>query len=223
MGSFDGKKKQDIFINVLQDKKIPVLTLDNKWYKLLNSIDREETKDLEDELNTLLKRQGRINTETKEIKKIKKRLMNDIVSMVDEVEGTGNKSLEKKIEDNKRLLAECNQKLEGYQDEMLEIPREIDRVNNQLMLVTMEQCYETMQENTDEIEDISKWVTQIRIDLKKRLIRKQEMEQKNHEIYSYMHDLFGADVVNIFDMRYNPEEHHPKPAKKQDDNPENKE
>jgi hypothetical protein len=37
------------------------------------------------------------------------------------------------------------------------------------------------------------------------------MEQRNHDIYSYMHDIFGADVINMFDMRYNPEEHHPKP------------
>ena len=66
-----------------------------------------------------------------------------------------------------------------------------------------------MQENTEEIEKIARWVAEIRIELKKQLVRKQEMEQKNHEIYSYMHDVFGAEVVNLFDMRYNPDENHP--------------
>ena len=40
------------------------------------------------------------------------------------------------------------------------------------------------------------------IELKKQLIRKQEMEQKNQELYSYMHSIFGADVINLFDGEY---------------------
>lgn len=45
-------------------------------------------------------------------------------------------------------------------------------------------------------------VAAIRVELKKRLIRKQEMEQMNQELYSYMHDIFGAEVIEIFDMKY---------------------
>lgn len=221
MGRFDGREKQELFMNALQGKNIPVLTLDNKWYRLLNEVGREEVKPIEEQLNALLKRQGKINTETKDIKKFKKKLMQDIVSMVDKMDGTGDKALEKNIEASKRLLEECNEKLEAFQDELMDVPREIDRLNKQLMILTMQQCYETMQENTDDIQEISDWVTQIRVELKKRLIRKQEMEQKNHDIYAYMHDIFGADVVNLFDMRYNPEEHYPKPAAKNaDDKPE---
>lgn len=78
----------------------------------------------------------------------------------------------------------------------------------------MAYCYESIQENTAGIEEIEKWVTDIRIELKKRLIRKQEMEQKNHEIYSYMQDIFGAEVLDLFDMTYNPQEKHPKSAEK---------
>ena len=76
----------------------------------------------------------------------------------------------------------------------------------------MEHCYDTMQENTDDIEELEEWIRNIRIELKKNLIRKQEKEAKNHEIYKYMHDIFGADVVDLFDMRYNPEEKHPRTA-----------
>ena len=61
---------------------------------------------------------------------------------------------------------------------------------------------------------IADWVMDIRVELKKRLIRKQEMEQKNQDIYAYMHDIFGAEVVNLFDMKYNPEDElHNKTAK----------
>lgn len=209
----NGRKKEEIFASALQDKKIPILTLDNKWYRLLNELGKESVKEWEEQLNTLLKRQGKLNTEVKDIKRLKKKLMNEIVEMADESGQSA--GTEKKIADNKRLIEECNEKLKSHQDELLELPREIERINFQLMLLTMEYCYDTMQENTDAINEVADWVTQVRIELKKRLIRKQEMEQKNHEIYSFMHDIFGADVVNLFDMKYNPEEQHPKLPRKE--------
>lgn len=199
-------EKNAVFNEALKSKKIPVLTVDNKWYRLLDEVGRNAVKDLENQLNELLKRQGKLNTESKDIKKLKKKLMNEIVPLVDEMEQSGDKSIEKEIENRKRLIEECNEKLDRYQDEMLELPREIDKINFQLMLVTMEYCYDTMHENTEKIQETADWVTQIRIELKKRLIRKQEMEQKNQEIYSYMHDIFGADIVNLFDLKYNSEE-----------------
>ena len=171
----------------------------------------ENIRGLEKKLNELLKRQGKINTETREIKKVKRRLMDEIVSLMDEQQG-GSDDAESKIAENKRLLKECNDKLDSYEDEMIELPRMIDSVNKQLLCITMEHCYETMQENTDDIEELEDWIRNIRIELKKNLIRKQEKEAKNHEIYKYMHDIFGADVVDLFDMRYNPEEKHPRTA-----------
>ncbi len=196
------KNRQEKFSEALIGKKIPILTLDNKWYRLLDENGRAMIKDLEDELNALLKRQGKLNTETKDIKRLKKKLMNDIVSMVDEMSQTGNKKLEEDIENNKRLIAECNEKLESYQEELIDLPREIDRLNVKLMLFTMEYCYDTMHDNEKAIEEIGEWVTQVRIELKKNLVRKQEMEFKNQEIYTYMNDVFGAEVMNLFDAKY---------------------
>jgi len=206
MGRKGNKQKQAAFQQALQGKNIPILTLDNKWYKLLDEVGKASVKNLEEELNKLLQRQGKLNTESKSIHKLKKKLMNEIVPMVDEMEQSGDKKLEKKIDENRRLIEDCNQKLSAYQDELLEIPKEIDRINMQLMLITMEHCYNVMQANNSDIDKISDWVTEVRIELKKNLIRKQEMEKQNQDIYSYMHDIFGADIVNLFDLKYNSEE-----------------
>ncbi|MCM1091154.1 MAG: hypothetical protein NC092_10670 [Butyrivibrio sp.] len=217
------KNKKDVFSDAVLGKKIPILTLDNKWYKLLNELGRKAVKELENQLNDLLKRQGKLNTESKDIKKLKKKLMGEIMPMVEEMEKGGSKKLEKEIEDHKRLIEECNEKLESYEEELMELPKEINRINVQLMLITMDYCYDTMQENTKQIEEITEWVTKMRIELKKKLIRKQEMEQKNHYIYTYMNDIFGADVVDIFDMKYDPEKQHPTAPSKKADKPDNDE
>lgn len=205
MGRKNSKQKTEEFRQALSGKNIPVLTVDNKWYKLLSEVDKSKVKKLEDELNNLLKRQGKLTTETKEIKKLKKQLMGEIIPLMDEAEKSGRGNSYEKVEQNTRLIEECNAKLAEYQDELLDLPREIDRVNMSLMLLTMELCYDAMQSNTEEIQKIAQWVSQMRIELKKQLVLKQEMEQKNYAIYSYMHDIFGADVVNLFEMKYNPE------------------
>lgn len=206
----EGNSRLEYYASALQGKKIPILTLDNKWYKLLTEAARADVSGLEQQLNSLLKRQGKLNTETKEIKRLKKKLLGEIVSLTDEAEHSSDKSITQKIDTNKRLVEECNEKLQSYQDELLELPKEIEQTNLRLMQITMDCCYEIMRKNTAEIQAISEWVTETRVELKKRLVMKQEMEQRNHSIYAYMHDVFGPDVIDLFDMKYNPEEQHPK-------------
>lgn len=197
--------KSELYEQALAGKKVPVLTLDNKWYKLFKDLtELPRIQELEKRLNELIQRQGQLNVDSKNIKKLKKKLMDEIVPMANELEQGRNKSLEKKLDEHKRLIEECNEKLEMYQDELLDLPGQIEQVNHALMLSTMNYCYESMQENTRQIVEIAQWVKYIRIELKKNLVRKQEMEYQNRQIYSYMHDLFGADVIDLFDMQYDP-------------------
>ncbi|MBD5495467.1 MAG: hypothetical protein HDR12_14180 [Lachnospiraceae bacterium] len=200
-------KKDDVFKNALEGKKIPVLILDNKWHKLFNHVDStHEINELEERMNELIKRQGKVNTESKDIKKLKKTLMNEVMVIADNLMKSPNsKRLNKEMDVHKRLIEECNEKLNDYEEEMLELPREIDRTNKKLMLATMETCYKKLQENTKELSIINEWISNIRRELKKKMVRKQEKEAQNNELYSYMHDIFGADVIEIFDMKYNPD------------------
>ena len=200
-------KRDEIYEAALKDKKIPILTLDHRWHLLFGRAEpTEAVVRLEEELNELIKRQGKLNTESKEIHRLKKRLMSEIIPMVDSLERKPDRKTEKKIEDNKRLINDCNEKLSSYRDELALLPKEIEKTNYYLMLATMDACYDKMKENTREIEEDTGWITQMRIELKKRIIRKEEKEQQNQELYSYMHAMFGADVINLFDMKYRPGE-----------------
>ena len=201
MGNNEAKYEQ-----ALLGKKVPVLTLDNKWHRLFTQAESNSNIHLyEAELNELIKRQGKLTTESKEIKAIKAKLMEEIVSLMDESDGASvNKSTDKKLEENKRLINDCNDKLEANHDELLDLPKHIQQVNHKLMLATMDVCYEKIKSSTQEIEEIAEWITNIRIELKKKVIRKQEKERLTQDLYTYMHDIFGAEVIEIFDMKYNP-------------------
>ncbi len=196
-------RKENIYKPAVEGKNIPILTLDNKWHQLFNRMEKsDEIVSLENELNEFLKRQGKLNSELKEIKKLKKKFMDEIMQSADILDKEpNNKKEEKKLEDNKRLLNECNEKMESHEDELVDLPRNIYRKNQELMIATMELCYEAMHRNAKEIEEIAVWIKQMRKELKKKIIRKQEGELKNKEIYAFMHDIFGPDVIEMFDLK----------------------
>lgn len=60
----NAQDRQAAFKSALTGKHLPVLTLDNKWYRLLNKTGSVPLKETEDALNQLLKRQGKLNTES---------------------------------------------------------------------------------------------------------------------------------------------------------------
>lgn len=196
-------RADEVYRPALAGTKIPILTLDSKWHQLFSQARPDKRlKRLEEKLNDLLKKQGKANTDMKDIRRLKKRLMQEILDNAqDACEGNDERAW-RRAEENKRLITECNEKLRECEDELHEVPREIEQVNTELMLATMELCYSRLKENEKEIDEIATWVAQVREELKERLIRKQEMEQTNQELYSYMHDIFGANVIDIFDMKY---------------------
>ena len=66
-------RKDDVFKAALSGKRIPVLTLDSKWHQLFTQAKPDRRiRRLEEKLNDLLKRQGKANTEVKEIRKAEK-------------------------------------------------------------------------------------------------------------------------------------------------------
>lgn len=192
-------KNSERFEQVLKQTKVPPLALDNKWYRLFKQAEKtEEIEQLEEQLKHLLREQGRINDERKKLKSLKNKLMDEIVAAMD----SNDKAASKKKEENSRLIDEINQKMDENEDLSLDLPREIDQTNKRLMLLTMEECYKVISANTDDIESLTEWITETRIELKKNIVKKQEKEIRNIEIYSYMHDIFGPEVIDLFDISY---------------------
>lgn len=199
-------ERNEAYENALHGKNIPILTVDNKWHKLFTQTEiSPEILKKEEEVNAYLKKQGKLNNDIKDIHKLKSKLMNEIVSLMSDESNDSMDSVKKQA-DNKKLIEECNQKLDDYQDELLDVESELSKKNHELMLLSMEVCYQVMKMNTDEIMQIDEWINRMRIELKKNVIRKQEKELYNQNLYSYMHDIFGPEVIELFDMKYNPDE-----------------
>ena len=204
-------RDDEVYMSALQGKSIPILTLDNKWHQLFTQTEMTpEIEQLADQLNSLVEKDGKLRSQTKDIKKLKKKLLGEIVPLRDKANKLGNApGIEKEISERTRLINECNDKLDSHQDELLDLSKQIYDIDYQLMLETMKVCYERLHDNTEDIKALDEWIKRARIELKKNVIRLQESEMENYNLYSYMHQIFGTEVVDLFDMKYDPDKRHP--------------
>ena len=109
---------------------------------------------------------------------------------------------DEKRDKDKQLIDEINEKADNIEGELIEIQKNIKAVNDRLMLLSMDYFSEKIEKNKLESKEIDDWVANIRVELKKNVIRKQNRDINNREIYSYLHDIFGAEVLDLFDIEY---------------------
>lgn len=191
------------FMEALQSVKVPLLPLDQKWHHLFTGIEKTpEIKEAESKVDELLKLQGKLNDDIKNYKKVKSNLMGSIVDNMDDSDATDKSLRDKKMEENKKLINDANDKIAEIEDRLLDLPRDLDAANKVLMVLSMDLCYKKLRENAVDIGEIGNWIKKIRVELKKNIIIKQVKEQKNEEIYAYMHDILGPKTMDVFDLKY---------------------
>lgn len=196
-----GKKEKSIDLNaIVKDKKLPILTLDNRWYELFPENQKSvEIKELEQKLNNLLKKQGKLVNDIKDMKKLKKSLIKDIVVNMDIGTDQVGKAKEKKLDKNKQYISELNDKITTAMDDLGELPYQIKEVNEALMTESIKSFYERLDINNIQLKEVAEWIAKIRDELKAKILVKQDLEAKNTMIYTYMHDTLGAEMMEIFD------------------------
>lgn len=199
-----GKREKRIdFETVVKNKKLPILTIDARWHELFpDGMKSPRIKELEQELNNLLKKQGKTVNDIKDMKRLKNDLMKEIVVNMDIRTDILGKEKEKKLDKNKQYINDLNEKIKGAMDELSDLPYRIKEVNEELMVNSMKICYEQLNINKQEIAGIAEWIGQIRDELKIKILAKQDMESKNTMIYTYMHDILGAEIMEAFDNEY---------------------
>lgn len=106
------KKKEKDFYEAVNAYNIPVLTLDHNWHKLFgNEEATPAVKVLQEELNELLKKQGRAATEGKKTAALKKKLMEEIIPLADAYNKKEDKATEKKSKSTRDSLPSATRSL----------------------------------------------------------------------------------------------------------------
>ena len=189
------------FAQIAQSKNLPPLVLDQKWHHLFaDGVKPKEVARLEQKVSKHLSRQGHLTQELKELRSVKNKLMKNIVVNMDEIGELGQET--PRLQEDRRLITEINQRMESARQELEGIEELMQMDNSQLMAETMEYCYGIMDSNEKEKDELADWISKTRVELKKKVICKEAIEDKNKEIYAYLHDIFGAQVTGAFDLKY---------------------
>lgn len=179
-------------------KHLPILTLDERWYQLISEEEKtDRIRKLEIRVNDYLKKQGQVNSDIKEVKKIKAKLIKDIVDNMEDDDT--NPKREKMMSESQRLIQEAKEKIKSLEDEATDVPKKLVRANQELMIETVRFCYERLNANKEDIDLLDRWINETRIKLKKNLLIKQDKEIRNENMYTYMHDILGAGIMGTID------------------------
>lgn len=182
-------------------KRLPILILDERYHRLFPEEDKTpEIKKLEKKLADMLKRQGQVTNDLKAVKKIKADLIQSVLQNVENTEISDSKR-QKLMNANQKLILEAKEKIEALEQEETDMPENIRTANLALVLECVEVCYDRIHQNYEDIQILGKWINEVRVELKKKVLVKQDKETKNAEIYSYMHDLLGPEMMEIFDNK----------------------
>lgn len=197
------RKNSDIDFNkIFKGKKIPLLTLDERWHALFPDYNKPvSVKVIENNLNDLIKQQGKLINDMKGLKQLKNKLLQEIITHMDVNDTKEGKLKAKKLEKNQKLIKEIGNKMKKIEDELIDLPYKIKEMNENLIIESSIVCYERLNVNNKKVAEISVWVAKVREDLKEKILEKQDMEMKNTEIYSYMHDVLGAELMQELDEK----------------------
>lgn len=197
------KISQSELYEKIKDVKLPILILDNKWHELFpDKYKTERIVELEQKLNALLKRQGKLINEIQDMKKLKKRFIKSIVMNMSEILSDDSKGKNKKLDKNKQYINELNGKIDQYMDELGDIPYLIKDINAELVCESSRILNERLITSRHQLNEINDYINKIRDELKQKLLLKQDIEESNSLIYTYMHDLLGVEIMDILDKEH---------------------
>lgn len=201
MGKITNKNSAKLdFRQIFRNKKIPILTLDERWLALFPEYDMpENVKKLRDELNNLLKKQGRAVEEIKGLKRYKTQLMQEIVINMEVDDSFLGKLKAKKLEKNQKLILDVKEQLLNWEDELANLPYEIKDANEELMSASTAIWYNRIEKNSKKAKELEQNIERMRNQLKEMILEKQDLEMDNSSIYTYMHDVLGPQVMEILD------------------------
>ena len=181
----------------LRGKQVPILVLDTRWHTLFPKGEKPaDVEALEDELNALLRRQGKLVNEIKDLKRARKKLMDGIVAGME-----GNSERDNRKKDNQqRLLMETKERIQQESDKLLDLPGQIKAVNEELMILGASYCFRQLESGQEIVAELKEDIKRLHGELDDKESYKKDVEKSMDSAYSLMHALLGHDVMNLFDQ-----------------------
>lgn len=197
------KKRKILDIKVLRKNDISLLILDERWNKLFTNTQKSPViEQYEKQLKDLMKEQARLLTEQKAIPVLKKNNMDKIISLTSEVFDKNDETAKNEMQLAEKEIKRLNDRAKIIEDRLNEIPDEIKQVNLRLLEETINVVYFKIRSAGKRVKELEGLIDECKAKLKQYIDEKESLAQDDAEIYSYFHDLLGAEELERLDKEY---------------------
>ncbi|HOV27232.1 MAG TPA: hypothetical protein PK566_12875 [Pseudobacteroides sp.] len=192
--------KNKLDIKVLRKNDISILILDERWNNLFKNTEKTpEITEKEEKLKELLKLQSRLMEEVKEISVRKKDRMDKIIKLTTEVFDNNNEEAKKEMVSCEKEIIKINERLPKIEEELEKIPNLIKEANLELLEATVNAVYYKIVYNQRRIKELEAIIEETKNRLKELIDKKEALAEDDTDIYSYFHDLLGAEELERLD------------------------
>lgn len=192
------EEEEEKFLKRFEDLDIPILILDERWLRIFpEEYKSKEIKRLEKELRQAFQYQAHLTDQIKTSEGKKKQLMDRIIQCMNVAQISENEA--KKQQKSQEYIKEINAELTQLESEYEQMPDRIKECNEQLLKESLRICYRRMQENKEQMDEQRQLIQETRDLLQEQLDRKKELQRESDQIFTFMHRIFGRDVVEMFE------------------------
>lgn len=196
-----GLKRRKMFDkSILRKNNISLLILDERWNKLFaNTPKTSAIERCEQSLKELIKEEARLTAEQKEIAVSKKHHMDNIIRLTTDVYEKNDENAKKEMQASESEIKRINGRTQQIENELDEMPERIKKANLELLEHTVNLVYLKIRLATRRVEELEKLIEETKARLKGYIDEKESLSQDDTDIYSYFHDLLGAEELERLD------------------------
>lgn len=189
----------DIEKDIMAKNKIPILIKDDTWLKLFGDAGDKLINNARKELESLIEKQRLLDTQLKEKSREKKRAMNKIIMLSDEINNN-------QLKEGAELLGQYQQEIHTLNDEIDNItfelemmPKQIKDANLKLIKATIKLAYKQLAEWEEIFEPLNSEIEDLRNKLRELIEKKNDYEEKINITYRFLHGMLGSKEMEKLD------------------------
>jgi hypothetical protein len=187
----------------LRKNNISLLILDERWNKLFSNTPKtSQIEAYEEKLKELLKEESRLTAESKQISANKKLHMEKIIKLTTTVFEENNEEAKKEMQFCEREIKRINLRSKRIEEELDALPDRLREANLGLLESTVNVVYFKIRKSGKRVEELARLIEETRSRLKEYIDEKELLSQDDTDIYSYFHDLLGAEELERLDKKF---------------------
>ena len=204
MFNFMRKNKSKKFSRrTLWKNDISILIIDERWNQLFSNIQKPKSIiACEEKIKELLKLQSRIIEESKHLVPRKKWCMERIIELTEEAFDKNNIEAKNEMRKCESEINRINKRSKEIDDELFQVENRIKEANIELLNLVVNIVYVNIIKSRKRVSELDKLIDITREKLKSYIDEREQLAEAYNNVYSYFHDLLGAEELERLDQEF---------------------